>query len=102
MNLSHEIPFTEFHRPNGRQTQTSAYVDAETFAAYEKVRADGRLRLTVELLSTGQISQCIEDRLGDFDCVVTADVLEKTTEARKKMLLRFDLVKLAAWRKEMS
>lgn len=96
-----EIPFTQFLLPDGRQRPTSIAVDDETFSQYEKVAAAG-LRMTVELLSNGMVSQCIEDpELGDFDCVVSSNGPDVPGKL-KEMLMRFDPASIPAWKEDMS
>lgn len=95
------IPFTRFHLPDGRRSETEIEVTDAEFVQFEKVRAAG-FRMTVELLQNGMVSQCVEDpELGDFDCVVTANGPQVTVEL-SKMLLRFDPKVAAKWKEVMS
>lgn len=95
------IPFTQFHLPNGRQTKTAIPVDDETFDQFERVAASG-FRMTVEILSNDKISMCIEDReLGDFDCVVCENGPLVPVKL-KQMLMSFDPQKAVARRAEMN
>lgn len=101
MPLKNAIPFTRFCLPNGRQEQDSIFVSDEDFAQWEKIRGLG-FRMTVEILSNGAISMCIEDpQLGDFDCTVCANGPDVPVKL-SKMLQRFDAEAIPAWKKEMS
>ncbi len=92
------IPFTRFHLPMGRQTPTELEVDQETADAAAKIIAAG-FRFTVEILSNGSVSQCIEDRdVGDYDCVICANGPDVPAKARE-MVLRFNPEEAALWRK---
>lgn len=96
------IPFTRFHLPNGRQSQTSIEVDDEMFKQWELVRANG-FRMTVEILGTGAVSQCIEDpELGDFDIELCRNEPGAPWIALKKLLLRFDPKDAAEWKESVS
>lgn len=95
------VPFTRFHQPNGRQENTTIDVPDEIHAQWQKVEAAG-LRMTVELLPTGLVSQCIEHpELGDFDMELTKNGPEVVT-GLYNLLNRFDPAVVPAWIKEMS
>lgn len=97
--MPREIPFTQFHLPNGRRSHTTILSGDEEWAAYEKIRGSG-LRLTIEILTTGHVSMCIEDPdVGDFDQEVCPND-PQVPLAVSKMLLRFDPSKVEAWRLE--
>lgn len=99
--MKYTIPFTRFNLPNGRQSHDETDVGDTEYAAYQKVVAAG-LRMTIELLSNGAVSMCIEDpEIGDFDIEVCSNgpaVPEKLSE----MLLRFDPTKVEEWRTIMT
>ncbi len=90
------IPFTQFLLPNGRQIPTTIDVDDESFAKYQEAQKLG-FRMTSEILRTGAVSMCIEDRnLGDYDmtlCTNGQDVHIKL----KEMLMRFDPIEAQKW-----
>ncbi len=100
IKMKHEIPFTQFLRPNGRQVPTSVMVGDAEYAAYQKLASMG-FRLTVEQLMNGIVSQCIEDpELGDFDSVLTQNN-EQVKIQLSKMLLRFNCTTAEEWRNNM-
>lgn len=93
------VPFTQFLLPDGRQRLTSIEVSEEEYAKYEEIR-DAGFRMTCELLTTGEVSMCIEDpELGDLDCVVSANGPDVPAKLRD-MFLRFDRTNAAEWRKQ--
>lgn len=97
----HEIPFTQFLLPNGRQRATSTFVGDLEFEAYKKLSSMG-FRMTVEMLSNGIISQAIEDpELGDFDLQLSANN-EEVPRALSKLLLRFNPDVATEWRRAMN
>lgn len=93
------IEFTRFSLPNGRQSIDTTDVGYAEFDAYKKIRASG-FRMTVELLSNGKVSMCIEDpSIGDFDLTISENgpaVPVKLSE----LLLRFDPKAAEKWRIE--
>lgn len=96
-----QIPFTRFHPPNGRRTETTIEVGEPEFQKYMEAAKAG-FRMTVELLRNGAVSQCIEDpELGDFACVVCANGPE-VPKKLSEMLLRFNREEASAWRKGMA
>lgn len=83
------IPFVRFCLPNGRIEHTGVEVDDKLFDIYKTIESLG-LRMTVEQLTTGEISMCIEDPLlGDFDITICSDGPEVLT-ALTGMLNRFN------------
>lgn len=101
MPLINAVPFTWFKAPNGRQSPDSIFVGDAEFAQWLKIKELG-LRMTVEMLSNGRISMCVEDpKLGDFDCIVCANG-PAVPGALSKMLFRFDPAAVPAWLEEMS
>ncbi len=101
MPLHNAVPFTRFTLPNGRQSPDSCFVGDAEFAQWLKIKEAG-FRMTVELLSNGHVSMCIEDpALGDFDCVVCPNGPQVPVKL-SEMLMRFDRAAVPAWREEMS
>ena len=98
---SYQIPFTRFHPPYGRREQVGMEADSNTYALWEKVR-DAGLHMTVEVLSTGKVSICIEHpKLGDYACKVVNNGPGVVVSARN-MLERFNPDELARWVLERS
>lgn len=95
------IPVWKFTPPNCRKELISCEVEDDEAAKFAEAQAAG-LRFTVERLSTGHISMCLEDpALGDFDCVVCDNGPEVVTK-RREMLLRFNPTELPQWRESVS
>lgn len=92
------IPFTNYIRGGqGRTEEILTPVQDDEYAKFLSLREQD-CRLTVEMLSNGQISQCIEHPgCGDFDCVVTENG-PAVVEQRRAMLLRFDVARLQEWK----
>lgn len=93
------IPVTRFCLPDGRKVfdETTIADDcAEKFAQVQKAGC----RITAEILSTGQVSCCIEHpSIGDFDISVTPNGPE-VQRGIETMIRRFDPVKCTHWKEE--
>ena len=94
------IPFTQFLRPNGRRKPVTLDVSDEAAARFYEAEKLG-CRMTVEELTTGEASLCVEHEDGDVDCVVVPNG-PGVREAVEAMLLRFSLESFNAWHKEMT
>lgn len=82
------IPVLKFTPPNGDREWITCEVPDDEFEHFESARAHG-LRLTVEMLRTGEISMCLEHpELGDFDQVICANG-QVVVEKRRDLLMRF-------------
>lgn len=55
-----KVPFTQFMQPDGRQKEVATEVDDGLAHAVANIHGRG-WRLTAEMLSTGEISLCVED-----------------------------------------
>lgn len=97
--MSDAITVTVLHfiPPNAERVTRQHVVTKETAAAYAKAQAVG-LRLTCEVLSTGQVSICLEHpNLGDFDCTVTYSRAESIRWAIARVVERFTIENWKRW-----
>lgn len=95
-----QVIITQFFRPDGRQVPQSIEL-ADDLAPKLKEIQDAGCRLTAEVLTTGMCSFAVEHPDGDFDlelCENGPQVPTKITE----LIRRFDAVKFAAWKEEVT
>lgn len=93
------ILFIRFTPPDGRQTVEETEVSPELAAIALQIRHDG-FRFTVELLTTGDVSMCIEDTLsdlGDFDMALAPNGPEVPV-ALERLLRRYNSTDAQIWR----
>jgi hypothetical protein len=95
------VPFVNYIRGGqGRTEEILAPVQDDEYEKFLEMRKHDCF-LTVEKLSTGQISQCIQDpRFGDYDIMITDNGPEVVVK-RREMLLDFTTEKLLAWREDV-
>lgn len=90
------ISLIQFKLPHGEKDMIFGEVSDDLKPQYEALRKCG-LHLTTEILRTGQVSTCIEDReRGDFDMVITENdstVVPKVEE----MIRRFSVERYQEW-----
>lgn len=94
----------QYRAGKGQIPDGSCQVSDAAFTNYEKARELG-LRVTAEMLSTGEVSLCLEEpRLGDFAIsICTNGPGEKSPPALlEKMLLKFNEDDFKQWKKEVS
>lgn len=94
-----QVEITQYIQPHGEQRQRFCEVPDDCAVGYEALRRK-RCRLTAEVLSMGQVSQCIEHDEGDYACEVT-DNGPAVTEALIKMLREFEGADFDAWLMDM-
>ena len=89
------VEVTQFHRPNGRQTQERTELPNDCAVGYEAMRRK-ECRLTAEVLSSGLVSVCIEHEEGDFDIHIVENG-PKVQTAIADMLRKFDGAIFDGW-----
>ena len=91
------VSVTQFLLPDGRQRLVSAEVPDDLRPQVEAIQQSG-CRLTAEVLTTDEVSQCIEHPdIGDFDHVLSPTGPEATKKLRL-MVARFDKAKCDKWK----
>ena len=94
-----KIEGVQFLMPHGRKIHFEATVPDKCEEKWKEARAHG-LILTVEVLTTGEVSGCLEyPSLGDFDifvCPNGPEVIDQLTS----MITRFDAEALEDWKRE--
>jgi hypothetical protein len=94
------VEVIQFMLPNGRQVRQTTQVPDDCAPGYEAMRAAG-LRLTAEMLTTGEVSLCIEHP-GEGDYAI--DVVSNgpaVQDSIARMLREFDGKKCRQWLKEV-
>lgn len=95
-----EVPFIQFHLPDGRQSKTTIKLDDTVSTKLEEIKNAG-CRLTAEILTTGVCSFCIEKpEIGDFDMELSPNG-PGVKEAVTKMILRFSPKDFQVWEMKM-
>lgn len=89
MEKNHEIELIEFNLPKGRSSKSIVKTSKEVWEKYTELCHAG-CRLTAEILSTDEISQCIEDENGDYDIILCTSIVEAQGKL-EEMILRFNL-----------
>ena len=82
------VKVIQFLRPNGKQREQETDLPDSLKSAYQQMLSNGR-RFTAEMLTTGEISVCIEDpEKGDLFCEVIPNGPE-VQAAMAKMLAEY-------------
>lgn len=91
-----EVHVTQFIRPSGRRVEATTQLPDDCQEAYDTMLSHS-LRFTVEDLSNGVVSTCIEHpELGDFDISLTKNGPE-VQAGMVKMLNSFSTEKFQKW-----
>jgi hypothetical protein len=93
------IPITQFLRPNGEQRDITCDVEDDEAAKFFQAQALG-LRFTVEILSTREVSMCLEyPSIADYDCEICGNGPEVIGK-RRELLMRFDPEMFSIWKSQ--
>lgn len=93
-----QVQVTQFLRPDGRvQQATTELSDEPGLEDKYNLLAELGLRFTAEVLTTGEVSTCIEHELGDFDMSITPNGPE-VQKGMIDMLRRFNENKFHSWK----
>ena len=84
--------------PDGRQRKHQVEVSDRLKSQYKLLQNDG-CRLTTEVLSTGEVSQCIEHIEGDIDMRLSST--DDAIAVLEQMIQDFDRASLGRWLKEV-
>lgn len=88
---------TQFHRPRGRMEDIWCDgVSDDLQPNYDALLSAG-LRITAEVLTTGQVSLALEHKHGDFDGEIVRNEPEAPLHALEKLIRRFNTENLAQW-----
>ena len=94
------VQIIHFYRPNGRQELEETDVPDEVGVKFDELTACG-CRITAEVLTTGEVSFCIEEpELGDFDGVLVENG-PKLIQSFRDLILGFDKDRFISWKAEM-
>ena len=89
-NETMKVKVMQFQLPDGRQKELEIEIDDKCEAKYQDILSSGS-RLTVEALTTGEVSQTIECSEFDYDITLTpGSDFEQNKTALEEMILRFD------------
>ncbi len=92
------IEVVHYHRPNGEARPDFTQID-ETLAGQYNQLTDAGLRVTSEVLMSGEVSLTLEHPgLGDYDIEIVDNVPGAPVAAVERMVSRFDVAKLATWK----
>jgi hypothetical protein len=101
MNIT-QVKFTQFMRPNGKQVPAVIELqddDKSLMRQADMIRQSG-CRLTCEVLATGEVSFCIEDRdLGDYACEVVENG-EAVPNTVRSLIMGFDRKAFTKWQRD--
>jgi hypothetical protein len=99
-NTKKEVDVTKFIPPHGRQELIKIALSDAAAEQAEVVKGLGG-RLTIEVLTTGQVSNTIEfSDLGDVDIRLTRNLPESIAKAFEDMLAKFSATDVKKKRKE--
>ena len=91
-----EVEVVQFRRPYGQQVKGTITLSDSVRQQYQELTGEG-LRLTAEILRTGETSICIEQPdLGDYDSRITTNGKRLIT-AFEDMIGKFSLDKYRLW-----
>ncbi len=91
-----EVEFTQYLMPNGRQVKVTININDNLAEQVSLIRAAG-VRLTTEVLRTGQVSFAIEhSEGGDFDSELVANGPDVPI-AVDRLIRRFDSISFGKW-----
>lgn len=94
------VKFTRYSQPDGQQRQVETDVADDLGKNVDMIHVAGA-RLTVELLSTREVSLAVEHpEHGDFDCELIANG-PSVSGAIDRMIRRFDITNFEQWIDDM-
>lgn len=96
-----QIEITQFLLPDGRQRRCTLVIPDELGGQYERIKRSG-VRLTAEVLTTGEVSLCLEDPgVGDDFDIRVVENGPAVPQAWEDMIRQFDTAAYKAWHNDM-